>query len=654
MYLRSRSLTALLSIATVLLGGCLDRPLRPLNPCTVSGVVNEVAVTEINEIDLLFLVDNSASMLQEQQALIAEIPRLVEILASGDLQDGGTTEDFDPVASIQVGVITSNMGIGGVDAVANAFCTTTFGDDGILVDLHRGTDASCPSEPAVPAFLTFMSGTDDPATFAASVGCLADTGSQGCAFEQQLEAVLKALTPADSPIKFPQRLNGVEIRRTNGHGGAGANSGFLRANSLLAIIMVTDEDDCSTDNLDLYDVENPNPPLTVPRDNMGNLSRNRQCAAHRGVQYDVMTRYVDGILALRPGAESLTIFATISGVDPDVLDANSTDVEENGITLRSTDIGAILADPSMEERSNAGGTDLVPSCIRPNPAMPMNTTIENRAYPPRRLLEVTRGLVEAGVGGVVASICQAVDPDNGDYTADFGPAVRSIAARIAASLPTSCLPRPLIRGGSGAVTCQILEVLPEGVTCAEQASRGRQAEPVRMDGTREVCLVEQVIPTAAQIAADQEPTDLGWFYDDYLPSLAEDCQRFAEGNRQQVRFTTGAESVPGAKFRLECLSPVVPTGARADIGSPCPGFTQADCDLTGADLISLQMTGADLISLQSQYDRTNAALVCDDFTNTCQLGCATDADCPGGYVCYDAAEGNPGMNSFCISPTCQL
>jgi hypothetical protein len=115
MYLRSRSLTALLSIATVLLGGCLDRPLRPLNPCTVSGVVNEVAVTQINEIDLLFLVDDSASMRQEQDALIDEIPRLVQILASGDLQNGGTTDDFDPVASIQVGVITSDMGIGGVN-----------------------------------------------------------------------------------------------------------------------------------------------------------------------------------------------------------------------------------------------------------------------------------------------------------------------------------------------------------------------------------------------------------------------------------------------------------------------------------------------------------------------------------------------------------
>ena len=116
------------------------------------------------------------------------------------------------------------------------------------------------------------------------------------------------------------------------------------------------------------------------------------------------------------------------------------------------------------------------------------------------------------------------------------------------------------------------------------------------------------------------------------------------GNRQQIRFTTGAESMPGAKFRLECLSPVVPTGDRADIGTACPGGVQAACDLTGDDLASLR----------SQYDRPSAALVCDNIFNTCQLGCATDADCPGGYVCYDSEDGNTGTNAYCISPTCQL
>jgi hypothetical protein len=584
-------------------------------------------------------------MQQEQQALIAEIPRLVEILASGDLDDDGV-QDFDPVASIQVGIITSDMGIGGVEINPSARCTTVLGDDGLLVDLHRGGTASCPTDPAVPAFLSFNSGTDDPATFAASVGCLADTGANGCAFEQQLEAVLKALTPADSAVTFPQTRNGVEVRRTAGHGGAGANSGFLRPNSLLAIIVVSDEDDCSTDNLDLYDVQSANQAFPVPRTNNAEMvaAPNRQCAEYRSVQYDVMTRYVEGILALRPGQrEDFTIFATISGVDPDVLAANSEMEVQNGIEVTNVDIDAILADASMAERSNAVGNDLVPSCVRPNPDNPSDPLVENKAFPPRRLLEVTRGLIDAGAGGVVASICNSVDAANGDYTADFSGAVQSIVARIAASLPTSCLPRPLIRTGADTVTCEILEVLPAGVSCADQESRGRDPIPVRMEGDREVCRVTQQPVTAAEIMSGNEPAGLGWYYDDYSDDLDTDCFRFEAGNRQQIRFTTGAESVPGAKFRLECLSPVVPTGARADIGSNCTSG-QAACDLVDDDLTSLR----------SQYDRENAALICDDVTNTCQLGCDTDADCPGGYVCFDDADGNEGARAYCISPTCQF
>ena len=160
---------------------------------------------------------------------------------------------------------------------------------------------------------------------------------------------------------------------------------------------------------------------------------------------------------------------------------------------------------------------------------------------------------------------------------------------------------------------------------------------------REVCRVIQQAPTDAQVMAGEEPTGLGWYYDDYFADLDMDCMRFEAGNRQQIRFTTGAESIPGAKFRLECLSPVVPTGARADIGTACPGFDQTRCDLTGDDLDSLQ----------SQYDR-DTTLVCDDLSNTCQLACTTDAECPGGYVCYDAEDGNLGMNAYCISPTCQF
>ena len=68
-------------------------------------------------------------------------------------------------------------------------------------------------------------------------------GTEGCGFEQQLESMLKALTPSDSSIRFEMNTAGQGDR---------ANAGFVRPDSLLAIIVVTDEDDGSTIDPQLY------------------------------------------------------------------------------------------------------------------------------------------------------------------------------------------------------------------------------------------------------------------------------------------------------------------------------------------------------------------------------------------------------------------
>src|SRR5262245_43256608 len=84
--------TALLPVvagAALVLSGCLDRPLKPLNPCLVSGVVAKISVTNIDKIDLLFMVDNSGSMKEEQDALRAELPKLITVLTTGDRDSDG-------------------------------------------------------------------------------------------------------------------------------------------------------------------------------------------------------------------------------------------------------------------------------------------------------------------------------------------------------------------------------------------------------------------------------------------------------------------------------------------------------------------------------------------------------------------------------------
>ena len=400
------------------------------------------------ELDILFLVDNSASMSEEQEALKLEIPRLVSVLATGDRGTGDTADNFDPVDSIHVGVITSDLGVYGVPIASGARCDTTLGDDGLLLTEARGGDVSC--DASYPQFLVFDPTSTEPdeytaaGDFSGAVGCVADTGADGCSFEQQLDAILKSLTPSTSALRFGA-VQGTEppIPALTGHGD-GVNAGFLRPNSILAIVAVTDEDDCSTSDADLFDVAvsggvgtGQYPVPTVG----GQAAPSIQCPTYRSVNYPI-SRYVNGLFALRPGLESKLIFATIAGVDPALLEANTSVRLRNGYALFGYDYTTILADTSMTERVDSTGRDLEPACVRPSPSDPTNAAADNLAYPARRMLQVTRGVDDGGGTGVVASICTAADPDNSDYDADFSDATDAIIVAIAAALPPSSCDTP--------------------------------------------------------------------------------------------------------------------------------------------------------------------------------------------------------------------
>ncbi len=55
--------------------------------------------------------------------------------------------------------------------------------------------------------------------------------------------------------------------------------------------------------------------------------------------------------------------------------------------------------------------------------------------------------------------------------------------------------------------------------------------------------------------------------------------------------------------------------------------------------------------LKERYDRDNLELVCDTETNTCQLTCESNVQCPGGFACFDENEDG---SSYCVNPTCSL
>ncbi|HJK95062.1 MAG TPA: hypothetical protein RMH26_30285, partial [Polyangiaceae bacterium LLY-WYZ-15_(1-7)] len=315
-------------------------------------------------VDLLFVVDDSGSMAEEQAALADQFPSLVRTLATGDL-DGDGRGDVQPVDDLRVGVLTTNLGAPGVDPGAIGGCEVRPGDGsgGVLRSQLRGPGCAG----AVPGFLAFVPGSGaDADAFAADFACLAVVGDDGCGFEQPLEATLKALLPADGPVRF---LEGVGQ-------GDGANAGFVREGAVLAVVLVTDEDDCSVADPELFDLESERFPGGERAG--GNL----RCVTYPEALQPV-PRFVDALRSLKARPDDLLLSA-ITGVPPELV-GDPTDV----------DYEALLDDPRMEVRENPDRPGfLLPACDLEGTGF---------AVPARRIVEAVRGF---GESGVVQSICE--------------------------------------------------------------------------------------------------------------------------------------------------------------------------------------------------------------------------------------------------------
>src|ERR1700712_4439912 len=88
----ARGVVASLAISSF---GCPGQDLAPLNPCTVSEATTRVDQAGVSKVDLLFMVDDSGSMANKQLRLARELPRLVNVLTSGDRQYGTPAGDMN-------------------------------------------------------------------------------------------------------------------------------------------------------------------------------------------------------------------------------------------------------------------------------------------------------------------------------------------------------------------------------------------------------------------------------------------------------------------------------------------------------------------------------------------------------------------------------
>ncbi|MBT8467550.1 MAG: hypothetical protein KJN97_02270 [Deltaproteobacteria bacterium] len=618
------------SVATV--SSCTRRPLANLNPCTINGVVQNVPVNPQRAVDLLIVIDDSPSMLEEQAKLQAQVPRLVDLLVTGAVGDDAV-EEFPPVESLHVGIITPDMGyssvppaspppVVGVNFDPTRACTAN-GENGFMqIQGLAGEPGECSAQtlPEGTRYLNYP-GDANQTELISDVTCLTQQ-TDGCGFEQQLESIL------------------ASDRNT-------ANSGFSREDALLAVIMITDEDDCSTTDPLVFDTEARPPqdnPIQGPlTSSMGNppeeLQFNLRCFAHKDKLVDLQ-RYIDGIANLK-GDPSQVVFAAIAGIPEEQ------DLDCDAANTAADRYACILDEertPAMKEVPNPVNNDertqqLTPAC---------DAGAAGVAFPARRIVETMQGLANSGtgVGTVVESICAS----------DYAPALNAIVDRIAAALRQLCLPRPLTRNAQNLVGCEVREVQPAGDECDD--GRGREligTEDVGPQGSadiRNVCRIEQLAsdPTAGV------PSGLGWFYDDFTPETAGACSFNPE--QQRVSFTEGAAPLTGARVRFECLQTAPPQDV--DVGWPCTADALCDPNpdnclegeaVTTAGCEADPTNCCETRILKERYDRDNLELVCDTETNTCQLTCESNVQCPGGYACFDENEDG---TSYCVNPTCTL
>jgi len=477
---------------------CPNRDLGPVMPVVQSGTKIKIVQAVSDAVDLLVMVDNSNSMAQEQANLTSNFAILTSALTNPPDDNGDGQPDHPPVTDLHIGVISTDMGTGGF---AVQTCRDAVdGDDGILRNTPSGAVAGC--DDSYPPYLSFDEGGDAEA-LANDFACIATLGTGGCGFEQQLKSVRKALTVHTD----------------------GANAGFVRDNSLLAILMVTDEEDCSVredigNATDIFNTQLALGPL------------NLRCYNHREQYVEPVDTFVDAILGLRADAPDRLVVAAIVGIPP------GTRHQCNLSNMTDADFQCLLDLPDMQEvidnSAEGKGERLTPSCDEAG---------TGEAFPPRRIVQFVREINEVGHNGIVRSICDA----------DFRPAMQAITNLIQAKVLGACLARPLDINESGQVKC----IIQEETVTADDCGPGR-IDLGLVNGHR-LCQICQEGDGQPGRIVDELGTNLqacAGFTQDYwryLPGPETGTECPATG---KVEFVGAAVPEAGSTVSLECLSRV--------------------------------------------------------------------------------------------------
>ena len=271
--------------------GCLARPVGTQSPTTKVNFTSNVSQQAVDKVDILFAIDNSGSMLDKQKILADAVPNLLSGLlqprcldttsgaAVGKTADpngnkdnnfncpAGSKPEFTPVTDMHIGVISSSLGtMGGNICVESALRADDHGhllgstdpsSDAPLADAspsnflswfpsnQTNSDTTRHPPPPTPAITSFDALKTDFQKLVTGVG------QSGCGLEAQLESVYHFLIAPD-PWKAVTVQDGLASYGTDvDFDLLKQRADFLRPDSLVAIILLSDEDDSSADPMSI-------------------------------------------------------------------------------------------------------------------------------------------------------------------------------------------------------------------------------------------------------------------------------------------------------------------------------------------------------------------------------------------------------------------
>ncbi len=521
-------------IGLVLTGlSCMDRKPAPVCPVPIELNRTKRQVNVFEGVDMLVVVDDSGSMAEEQAILSTQFFTLINSLVFPTAD-----WDFPAARSVRIGIVSSDMGLRYGSEINSDYATDGSlkpcykrGENGKFrtyssgkkIDIRQGeikcnltgdpiqcptgwecrdsgqcegkedhpdvgccydpggngTDQTCPTLNGIYAQTPLGLGDNQTPNedLAFQASCLADVGIDGCGLEQQLQAAAQGLVhPDNSPDE---------------------DSTFYRENYLLAVIVVSDEEDCSAASSELFESTELTGDHTPHKKNIA-------CGMNR--QHLFPPRHFKKWFNELKGDESSTIFAAIVGVPPN---------EEGAVKCegRGTQIKDCLNHEDMEavpviELNSSGNEHWVfrEACRRED----NSGTLVTQARPGARYVELAK---EYGSLSYVSSICNE----------DWSPAMSEIGSLIASRLQGTCYPKPLDWDNEEErAKCHVVVEYVDEDECGFELDDGDEPyETVEEIGDQSHTVLYCPLPrlsapldcTAAEEVIDNLDADrIGWYY----------------------------------------------------------------------------------------------------------------------------------------------